>query len=153
MAVRRTSLTGFLFRVMAALGFCMALLWVTSCSGRQESNQQIQQQAEQATERAKIAAQQAAAAARVAAKNAARDVKDIAVGVKAGLHDKIGTRTHLVNVNSADLSRLETLPGVDRTVARRIQAHRPYARARDLVRKGVLSQHQYGRIADDVTAG
>lgn len=149
--MRRPSLTGFLIRMLAALGLCMAVLWVASCSERRESDQQIRQQAQQSTERAKAAAQQAAADAKVAAQNAARDAKDIAFGVKAGLHDK--TATHLVDVNSAGLGRLETLPGVDGTVARRIEARRPYARSHDLVRKGAVSEHEYQRIAGDVTAG
>lgn len=137
-------------RVMAALGLCVALLWVTSCNtdGRRESDRQIQQQAQQATEKAKRAADQAAAEARVAAANAEREAHDVAKGVKDGLHNGKSA----VDVNSASRAELESLPGVSPTAARRIEAHRPYGSTDDLVRKGALSEDEYNRIAGDVTA-
>lgn len=140
-----------LIRVAATLGLCMALLWMGSCS-RHESDQRLQEQAQQATVQAKIEARKAAAEARVAAKQAARDTKDIAAGVRAGMRTPSGPH-HAVNVNSASREQLERLPGVSATTARRIEAHRPYAHARDLVRKGVISSDEYRRIAGDLTAG
>jgi DNA uptake protein ComE-like DNA-binding protein len=122
---------------------------MASCS-RYESDQQLQQQAQQATVQAKVEARKAAAEARVAAKQAARDTRAIAAGVRQGLHTPTGD--HPVNVNSASREQLEMLPGVNATLARRIEAHRPYAHTRDLVRKGALSTQQYDRIAVDVTA-
>lgn len=148
--MRRASLGELLIRVVATLGLCVALFWMASCS-RHESNQQLQQQAQQATVRAKIEARKAAADARVAAKQAAQETRAIAAGVREGLHTPTGD--HPVDVNSASREQLETLPGVSATLARRIEEHRPYAHARDLVRKGAVSPAEYQRIAADVTAG
>jgi len=149
--MRRTNWTELLIRVAATLGLCVALFWMVSCS-RHESDRRLQQQAQQATVKAKMAAQKAAADARVAAQQAAQETRAIAAGVRAGLHTPTG-EAHPVDLNSASSERLETLPGVNAALARRIEEHRPYARARDLVRKGVVSPQEYQRIAGDVTAG
>jgi len=136
-------------RVAAAVGLCAALFWVASCSPRPESDQQIQHQAQQATEQAKAAAQKAAAEARVAAANAEREAHDVAKGVRAGLHNgKNGE--NVVNLNTASRVDLESLPGVTPATARRIAQNRPYDTPHDLVRKGVVSQAEYGRMADQV---
>jgi DNA uptake protein ComE-like DNA-binding protein len=150
--VRQVKWSDLLIRIAATLGLCVALLWVLSCSRREESTQDLQQQAQQATVRAKIEARQAAADARVAAKQAARDTRAIAAGVREGMKTPTGG-DRPVNVNSASRRQLEMLPGVDATVARHIEEHRPYAHARDLVRKGAVSEDEYQRIAADVTAG
>lgn len=148
--MRRPSWGELLIRIAATLGLCVALLWMASCS-RQESQQQLQEQAQQATVKAKIEARKAAADARVAAKQAAADTRAIAAGVREGMHQPTGARGP-VDVNSASREQLETLPGIGPTLARRIEEHRPYAHARDLVRKGAISSSEYHRIAGDVTA-
>ena len=146
--MRRLTFFDVTMRVVTAVGVCTALFWVVSCNrnGSPESDRQIQQQAQQATEKAKAAAQQAAADARVAAANAEREANDVAAGVKSGLHNGRGA----IDLNSASRSDLETLPGVTATTARRIEANRPYATPHDLVRKGVVSEAEYSRIAGDV---
>lgn len=145
----RLTLANLLLRIAASLGLCAALFWVVSCSGNaQPSDQQIQQQAQQDTVKAKIAAQKAAADARVAAANAERDMRDVATGVRQGLHQPAGHRA--IDLNSASRATLETLPGVGATTARRIAANRPYDTPHDLVRKGVVSESEYDRIAGDV---
>lgn len=152
--MRKTDGTNLGIRILATVGICAALLWMTSCasSGRQ-SDQQIQHQAQQATERAKIAADKAAAEARAAAANAARDANDVARGVRQGLHQP-GTdaAAGLVNINTADRARLAQLPGVGAAGAQRIEANRPYKTPHDLVRKGALNENEYDRIAGDVVA-
>jgi DNA uptake protein ComE-like DNA-binding protein len=132
----------------AAATVCAALLWVAGCNwnGKPESDQQIQKQAQEATEQAKVDAQKAAAQARVAAAEAAREAHDVAVGVKAGLHKGKGA----VDLNTASRSQLEELPGVSAATARRIEAHRPYDTTHDLVRKGVVSEDEFSRIAGDI---
>jgi DNA uptake protein ComE-like DNA-binding protein len=147
--MRKRGYSDMAIRVVATLGVCAALAWVASCNahGKPESDQQIRQQAQQATENAKRAADKAAADARVAAANAEREAHDVSAGVKAGLHNGKGA----VDVNAASLADLETLPGVTAVTARRIEEHRPYATTRDLVRKGAVSEEEYGRIAGDVT--
>jgi DNA uptake protein ComE-like DNA-binding protein len=139
-----------MLRVIATVGLCVALFWVASCNVHgHESDQQIQHQAQVATEHAKVAAKEAAAEAKVAAAHAARDARDVAKGVRAGLHNgKDGSP--LVNVNSASRVDLESLPGVTPTTARRIAENRPYETSHDLVRKGAVSQAEYERIANQV---
>jgi DNA uptake protein ComE-like DNA-binding protein len=146
--MRGPTVSEMTIRLVATLGLCAALLWVASCNanGSRESDRQIQQQAQQATERAKEAANKAAAEARVAAANAEHEANDVAAGVKAGLHNGKGS----VDLNSASRADLETLPGVTTTTARRIEDNRPYDTPHDLVRKGVVSQAEYERIAGDV---
>jgi DNA uptake protein ComE-like DNA-binding protein len=147
--MRETKLSELTIRVAATVGLCAALLWVASCNanGTPESDRQIQQQAQQATENAKKAADKAAAEARVAAANAEREANDVAAGVKAGLHNGKGGG---MDLNSATRADLETLPGVTAVTARRIESNRPYDTPHDLVRKGVVSQAEYDRIAGDV---
>lgn len=147
--MRKVTLSDLTLRLAAAVGLCAALLWVASCnaSGRPESDRQIQQQAQQATENAKRAADKAAADARVAAANAEREANDVARGVKAGLHNGKGGG---VDLNSASRADLEGLPGVTAATARRIEDNRPYGTPHDLVRKGVVSEAEYNRVAGDV---
>lgn len=149
--MHRTPFSDLPIRIAATLALCAALFWMASCNanGKPESDQQIQQQAEQATEKAKVAAQKAAAEARIAAANAEREGNDVARGVKAGLHNgKDGSGA--VDINSASSADLETLPGVTAATARRIASNRPYDTPHDLVRKGVVSQTEYDRIAGNV---
>ena len=140
----------WIIRLAATVGLCAALFWVASCSAHgHESDQQIQHQAQVATEQAKVAAKEAAAEAKVAAAHAARDARDVAKGVRAGLHNGKGG-SDLVNLNTASRADLESLPGVTPTTARRIAENRPYETPHDLVRKGAVSQAEYDRIADQV---
>lgn len=148
----RLGLLDLMIRIAATMGLCVALLWMVSCSPRQESDQQLRQQAQQATERAKIAAQKAAVDARIAAANAERDANDVAQGVKAGLHNGNGAGASAIDVNSASRASLESLPGVTPAVARRIANNRPYSSPHDMVRKGAISEAEYDRIAGNVTA-
>jgi len=146
--MRESRLTDVAVRIAAAATMSAALLWTTGCNwnGKPESDRQIQQQAQEATEKAKADAQKAAAQARVAAAEAERQAHDVAVGVKAGLHNGKGA----VDINSATTADLETLPGVTAATARRIEAHRPYDTTHDLVKKGAVSEDEYDRIAGDV---
>lgn len=145
--MRVRGVTGMTVR-RAALMLGAAMLWLMGCNwnGKPESDQQIQRQAKHATEQAKVDAQKAAAQARVAAAEAAREAHDVAVGVKAGLHNGKGA----VDINAASRTELEALPGVTATTARRIEAHRPYDTTHDLVRRGAVSEDEYARIAGQI---
>lgn len=79
-------------------------------------------------------------------REATQDAKAVAKGVVEGLKDS-GT----VNLNKASSDQLKKLPGVDDAAARRIIDNRPYDDSYDLVKKGVVSKHEYDQIAGKVT--
>lgn len=54
----------------------------------------------------------------------------------------------LISINSDDLSRLKTLPGVGDVTAQRIIASRPYEEVYSIVEKGVLKQSLFDKIKD-----
>lgn len=56
----------------------------------------------------------------------------------------------LIDLNTASLDQLKTLPGVDDTTAKSIIEGRPYRTGADLVEKGILSEAAYDNIKDRV---
>jgi len=58
-----------------------------------------------------------------------------------------------VDVNSADVKTLETLPGIGPTIADRIVAGRPYKNAADLSKVKGLSKSKVDAIQDQITYG
>jgi DNA uptake protein ComE-like DNA-binding protein len=103
----------------------------------------------------KAGAKQAAAEAKVAAANAERQVNDIAVGVKEGLHSNTpasAADSGAVDINAASELRLAMLPGVSLAQAREIVNNRPYATPHSLVSKGVLTRSEYARISGEIVA-
>jgi len=73
------------------------------------------------------------------------DATAVAQGVKEGL-----TRGNKVDLNSASKNQLMALPGITDPDADSIIANRPYATPEDLVKKKVLTPHQYDRISGQV---
>lgn len=129
-----------------------AAAFLVSCNNPPPSDQRLQEQAAQATEVAKQDSKEALAQARVAAANAERAVDDVAAGVKQGLDSKTppdGTRR--VDLNDASEADLVGLPGISAGKARQIIEHRPYASTRDLVKDGLLTEHQFAEIAPKIT--
>lgn len=63
------------------------------------------------------------------------------------------SRTARVDVNSADVKTLETLPGIGPTLADRIVAGRPYHSADDLAKVKGLSKSKIDAIQDKITFG
>ena len=55
-----------------------------------------------------------------------------------------------VDLNSAPRSELAKLPGVDDDAAERIVENRPYDSPDALVRKGIVSPHQFDEFVDRV---
>jgi DNA uptake protein ComE-like DNA-binding protein len=51
-----------------------------------------------------------------------------------------------LDLNVAPLARLERLPGITPSMARRIVAGRPYAEPAELVERGVLTRREFERI-------
>ena len=75
-----------------------------------------------------------------------RDTKAVAEGVKEGLTSK-----RSVDLNKGSKDDLASLPGISSERAERIIAERPYASARQLVTRHVLSEDEYAQIRDRVT--
>jgi competence protein ComEA len=58
-----------------------------------------------------------------------------------------------INLNTASLQELETLPGVTPSMARRILDGRPYADVDELVDRKILSHRELERVKKKVTLG
>lgn len=58
----------------------------------------------------------------------------------------------LVDINSASLKQLKTLPGIGDAEAKKIIAHRPYLTKTELVSKGVLPTGPYLSLKRQVVA-
>ncbi len=127
---------------------------LAGCEHPPANDQQLQEQAARATEAAKRESAKALADTRVAAANAERAVNDVAAGVKQGLHDKTPggeAANGRLDLNAASRSELSSLPGISDAKAAQIIRHRPYAKPRDLVKSGVLTESQFERIDPKVT--
>lgn len=61
------------------------------------------------------------------------------------------TRTDLVNINTATLGELDTLPGIGQVYGQNIIEHRPYSTIEELVSKGAIKQSLYDKIKDLIT--
>ena len=60
--------------------------------------------------------------------------------------------TELIDINSASLKELRSLPGVGKTYAKRIVENRPYTSVEDLRTKKVLPKGTFGKIEGKVVA-
>ena len=76
-----------------------------------------------------------------------RDAKALAQGVKEGW-----SRDQPLDVNQASKDQLLSLPGMSKEGAERIIEGRPYSSASELVSRRVLSQQEYDKIKDQITA-
>lgn len=52
----------------------------------------------------------------------------------------------LININTASLSQLDSLPGIGQTYGQNIIEHRPYSTLEELVSKGVIKQSLFNKI-------
>jgi DNA uptake protein ComE-like DNA-binding protein len=76
----------------------------------------------------------------------------IAVSACGLLHRHRGDeRPAPIDLNTASLRKVEQLPGVTPSMARRIVEGRPYADPHDLVERGILTERELGRILDRVS--
>lgn len=102
-----------------------------------------------ATEQAKPALQEAGREIGAAAHEAAGEAKAAAQGVREGWNRGKNSQ---VDVNGAGEAELITLPGIGHHDARRIIDARPYRDRHEIVSKGAITQSEYERIRDMITA-
>jgi DNA uptake protein ComE-like DNA-binding protein len=76
-----------------------------------------------------------------------RDAKALAEGVKEGW-----SRDQPLDLNKASKDQLTSLPGMSNEGAERIIDGRPYGSASELVSRRIISQQEYEKIKDQVTA-
>ena len=105
------------------------LLGLSACVGTKDNPDEIRQRTADATATVK------------------RDAKAVAEGVKEGLG-----RDKTININKASREDLLSLPGLTDRQADRIIAERPFTNAHDLVTRHVMSDAQYDKVRDRVTA-
>jgi DNA uptake protein ComE-like DNA-binding protein len=131
------------------------LLVTAACATKDTDQQQKQREdktrdeAAKATERAKPEIQEAGRELGRAADEAAREARAFAEGVRQGW---LQGGHHIVNVNSASETDLMELPDISQNTARKIIRNRPYHDREDLLAKHVVSEQQYAKIKDIITA-
>ncbi len=57
-----------------------------------------------------------------------------------------------LDLNTATVGELTTLPGIDQTTAEKIVSERPYNRTDDLVKMNIITQVTYDQIKDQIVA-
>lgn len=57
----------------------------------------------------------------------------------------------LININTASLTKLDSLPGIGQVYGQSIIEHRPYSMTSELVSKGAIKQNLYEKIKDKVS--
>jgi DNA uptake protein ComE-like DNA-binding protein len=117
---------------------------------RRERDERTREAVAKATERAKPELQHAAHEAREGAARAAEETHAALQGAKEGW-DRSGNHP-IVNINSATESELTSVPGIDHRQARTIIAGRPYRNTRELISKHILSDDEYAKARNQITA-
>jgi DNA uptake protein ComE-like DNA-binding protein len=143
-----------LLAIVAISAFGVLAVGLPGCYRSTEQNdQQLRQKSADATRDVKKGAKQLAADTKVAAANAVNGVNAVAQGVKDGVRsNKNGASDDLVDINSASTVTIALLPGINISKAHDIVKGRPYRSPHSLVQRGLLTQEQFGRIADKITA-
>lgn len=131
-------------KVMVISALALSFLLLSACSN--QDTEKTKQEAAKATEQIKEGSKVAAVELKKDAKEAAKQSKAIAEGVKQGL----ATPDKPVNINSASVTKLQTLPGIDEETAGRIIKGRPYHTTDEVGTKGAVSPQQFNAIKDRI---
>lgn len=107
----------------------LLLLLSAGCTSQKSSPDEVREKTAQATSEIK------------------QDAKALADGVKEGW-----SRNQPLDVNKATKEQLQSLPGMSTEGAERIIDGRPYENAAELVSRRVISQQEYDKIKDQITA-
>jgi DNA uptake protein ComE-like DNA-binding protein len=116
-------------RILLMPASMLSLLLLAGCTSPPQNPDQLREQTAKATS------------------EVASDAKAVAQGVKEGL-----TRDRTLDLNRASKDQLIALPGITGERADRIIAGRPYESSQDLVTRRIVSQQEYDKIRDQVTA-
>ena len=110
--------------------FAVPLLFLLAgCTSQKSSPDEVRERTAQATSAIK------------------QDAKALADGVREGWN-----RDKPLDVNKASKEQLSSLPGMSTEGAERIIDGRPYSSASELVSRRIISQQEYDKIKDQITA-
>jgi DNA uptake protein ComE-like DNA-binding protein len=138
-----------------ALGLVLFVAAMSGCASnetaqqRKEREEKTRESVAKATERAKPEIQATGRQLGRAADEAAVAGRAFAEGVRQGW---VQGGHHVVNLNSASESELTELPDVSTAAARRIIRDRPYDDTAELITRHIVSEGEYAKIKDFVTA-
>ncbi len=68
-----------------------------------------------------------------------------------GANLTVGDNSGLININSATVNQLDSLPKVGQVTAQKIISGRPYSKIEDLVTKKILGQKTFDGLKDKIT--
>lgn len=63
----------------------------------------------------------------------------------------LAASTKLININTASLDQLDTLPGIGPVTAQKIISSRPYGSIDELTRRSVVTQSVFGKIKEKIS--
>jgi DNA uptake protein ComE-like DNA-binding protein len=115
-------------KIISAFGIVLLLLAV-GCTSQNPSPDEVREKTAQATSDIK------------------RDAQALAQGVREGWN-----RDNPLDLNRASKDQLLSLPGMSSEAADRVIAGRPYSNAHELVSRRAISEQEYVKIRDQVTA-
>ena len=107
----------------------LIVLSLAGCTSRQESPDQVREKTAQATAEIK------------------QNAKAMAEGIREGWN-----RDKPLDLNTATKDQLTSLPGITSEKADRILENKPYDTPHQLVSRRILSEDEYSKIKDQITA-
>jgi DNA uptake protein ComE-like DNA-binding protein len=120
---------------------------------QQTTNEQVKREAAQDAKEVRKDLRQAGAEAQVAAEQLRSETKAALAGAKEGWKQGDGAPAGgKLDLNSASLDDLESLPGITPAAARSIVRGRPYDDPHDLVTRKLVTADEFARIQSRVEA-